>query len=362
MPILWRYILKQYFKVFFLCIGAFISILLVMRSQEIARFATLNSEFSQISLFILYQLPYILPFAIPISGLISSTILMQQLSHTHELTALRACGCQLRTLCLPIILSGLCLSLLNFLIISEISPRSKLKSISLLHDTVSDNPLSLFRKNKFLIIKNSFVDMKLLEDDKHAKDLFFAFLDPSSQKLSLIMAKNLFLEKTLLKGSHLSMISSLQDQKEYDDLLIENQREMSIESAKLSSLLKKSHRRIRYEQLPTKLCLIKMRLDSPSHSTTKKGLFEFYKRAFFTLIPFTFVVLGTCFGMQIGRNPQKNPVKTISFLTTIIFICYLLGKTLHKKPTLALIVYLIPQIIIFYLSFLSQRKVQRGIE
>lgn len=362
MPILWRYLLKQYFKVFFLCIMAFICILLVMRAQEIARFMTLNSEFTQVCLFILYQLPYILPFAIPISGLISSTILMQLLSQTHELTALRACGCHLKTLCAPLILSAAFLSLFNFLIVSELGPYSKLKSISLLHDTVSENPLSLFRKNKFLIIKNSFVDMKLLENDKDAKDLCFAFLDPSSQKLSLILAKHLFLEKKLLKGTLLTMISSLQHHEQFDDLLIENQQEMSIESTKLSSLLKKSHGRVRYEQLPTKLCLIKMQLDAPSHRTTKKGLFEFYKRSFFTLIPFTFVLLGTCFGMQLGRNSHKNPVKTISFLTITIFICYLLGKTLHKKPTLALVAYILPQLIIIYLCFISQKRLQKGIE
>ncbi len=333
-----------------------------MRAQEIARFAALNADFKRIGLFTLYQLPYILPFAIPISALISSTLLMQTLSHTHELTALRACGCPLKTLCTPLIFSSLFLCLLNFLIISEIGPSCKLRSISLLHEAVSDNPLALFRKTKFLNIKNSYVDLKLLEGDTRAEDLFFTFLDPSSNTLSLVTAKELYLEETLLKGTHLSMISSLEKREHFNDLLIENQEEMSMDSKQLSSLLKSSHRRIRYEQLPTKLCLIKMHLDSPTHTTTKKGLFEFYKRAFFTLIPFTFVVLGTCFGMQIGRNSKKHSIKTISLLTTLIFISYLLGKTLHKKPTLALIAYLLPQCVILYVSFNTQRKLQQGVE
>lgn len=89
MPILWRYLLKNYFQVFFLCVTGFISILLVTRVQEIARLAALNSQIDIIILFTLCQIPYILPIAIPISGLISAILLVQRLSHTQELSTLR---------------------------------------------------------------------------------------------------------------------------------------------------------------------------------------------------------------------------------------------------------------------------------
>lgn len=362
MPILWRYLLKRYFKLFFLCVGTFVSLLLIMRAQEIARFATLNTNLIRVLSFTLCQLPYILPFAIPISGLISSTILSQTLSQTHELTALRACGASIRKFLTPLITASLFLSLINFLVISELGPYCKLQAISLLHQSVSNNPLMLFRKNKFLVVKDSFVDITLSADGHHAQNLLFAFLDPSSHKLSLITAKQLYLEEGFLKGSDLAMISSLESQEHWDDLLIENQRTMSIDSDKLSSLLKSSHRRVRYEQLPTKLCLIKMQLDSPSHTTTKKGLFEFYKRSFFTFAPMTFIFLGACFGMRIGRRSQKKEAITITFLTVILFIGYILGKTLHKTPSLALLCYILPQILVFILCLLSIKKLEHGIE
>lgn len=362
MPILWRSLLKQYFQLFCLCVGAFVLLLLVMRAQEIARFATLNSSLTQVLSFTLCQLPYILPFAIPISGLISSTILTQTLSQTHELTAIRACGASLKVIITPLMLAAFFLSLVNFLIISELGPYCKLHSISLLHQSVADNPLLLFRKNKFLVIKNSTVDLHLLEDNRRAKNLLFTFLDPSSKKLSLITAQDLYLEEGLVKGSHLTMVSTLESQKEFDDLLIENQKEMSIDAHQFSSLLKSSHRRVRYEQLPTKLCLIKMQSDSPSHTTTKKGLFEFYKRGFFTLAPLSFIFLGTCFGMQIGRRSSKRASLTISLLTVMLFVGYTLGKTLHKKPQLALLCYILPQLLVFFLCFLSVKKLERGKE
>lgn len=362
MPILWGYLLKYYFKFFFLCIGSFVSLLLVMRAQEIARFATLNSNGTQILWFTLCQLPYILPFAIPISGLIASTILTQTLSQTHELTALRACGASVYTLITPVMISALFLGLLNFFIISEMGPYCKLQSISLVHKSVTDHPLMLFRKNKFLSVKNTVVDMALMQGSDRVKNFLFAFLDPSSRKLSLINAQELYLEQGLVKGSSLAMISSLESRNDFDDLLIENQKEMSIDAAQLSSLLHSSHRRVRYEHLPTKLCLVKMQLDAPARKTTTKGLFELYKRLFFTLAPITFICLGTCFGMHIGRNSSRGPLISISILTILLFLGYILGKNLHHKPVLALLSYLLPQALVYILCLSSIQKLQKGTE
>lgn len=92
MPVFWWYLLKNYLKVQILSVFSFIAILLVSRLEEIAQFAALGAKLSYLALFILYQIPYVLPIAIPISCLISAMLLFQRLSHTHELTALRAGG------------------------------------------------------------------------------------------------------------------------------------------------------------------------------------------------------------------------------------------------------------------------------
>src|SRR3990167_1572836 len=84
MPILWRYLFKEYLKVFFLSILAFICILLITRLKQIAGFATLASGFISLILFVFYQIPYILPIAISISCLISSVILFQKMSNIKD--------------------------------------------------------------------------------------------------------------------------------------------------------------------------------------------------------------------------------------------------------------------------------------
>ncbi len=140
MPILWRYLLRKYFQVFFLCVSGFIAILLVTRFQDIARFATTGASLGYLLLFILYQVPFILPLAIPISCLISALLLFLNLSRNHELTAIRTAGLGLIPLALPIALSAILLSLANFTIASELGPKCRSLSKTLVYQMTVSTP------------------------------------------------------------------------------------------------------------------------------------------------------------------------------------------------------------------------------
>ena len=83
MPLLWRYLLNNYLKVFALCVMSFIAILLTLRLSEIAYFATLGPQAMHIVWFILQQIPFVLPIAFPVSALIASVILMQTLCDNY---------------------------------------------------------------------------------------------------------------------------------------------------------------------------------------------------------------------------------------------------------------------------------------
>ena len=74
-PILWRYLLTQYIKVLSLATAAFLTILFVTKLKQIAQFATLGNEGGSILFFAANLIPYVLPFTLPISCLISSILL-----------------------------------------------------------------------------------------------------------------------------------------------------------------------------------------------------------------------------------------------------------------------------------------------
>ena len=70
MPIIWRYLIGQFVKVSFTTVLGFIAILLTMRLDEIAHFASLGAPLRALTLFTFYQVFYILPIALPLSCLI----------------------------------------------------------------------------------------------------------------------------------------------------------------------------------------------------------------------------------------------------------------------------------------------------
>src|SRR6516225_5987237 len=119
LPILWRYLLHHYLKVSFFCVFSFVAVLLTTRLDEIAHFASLGPEGWYILRFTFYQIPYILPIAIPVSALISAILLIQRLSHSQELTAFRASGMSIMGVLSPILIAGMLLSLANFYVASE---------------------------------------------------------------------------------------------------------------------------------------------------------------------------------------------------------------------------------------------------
>src|ERR1700722_5509245 len=171
MPILWRYVLRHFFQVFFLCVGSFIGILLVLRFQEIARFAASGAPKLKILLFMLLQIPYILPMAIPISCLIASMLLLQKWSHLHELTALRACGLGLKPIITPLLFAGVALSAINFVIVREFTPRCRGMTKTLVYEMAAANPLFLLQKESLLKLKHVFIDMKVLKASKFAQNV-----------------------------------------------------------------------------------------------------------------------------------------------------------------------------------------------
>lgn len=364
MPLLWRFLLKSYFQVFFLCLTGFISVLLTARMQEIAKLAALNSEISSIFLFILYQIPYILPIAIPISGLISALLLLQRLSYTHELTAFRTLGLSVKTLSTPLLMAGLLLSFINLLISAELTPRCRLYSRALIQNTTTINPLFLMKKSKMIKLQDSYVDMKMTHLGKEVQDVIFAVKNSSNKRLSLLTAKKFTVEDSLMKGENVSIISNIaQDSpSQFDHLVIENQDLMSTSANALCTLMQNTTQKIGLEHLsfPFLLSICSDPMAEPK--IVKEAQFEICKRLFFPGITFAFTFLGISLGMQIGRRQQKKGIYLAILLSTFTFICSIAAKSAYQVPHKMLFFYLLPFPIIFFTSFWFQKRIAGGIE
>lgn len=362
-PLVWRYLLRNYFQVFFLSVFAFIGVLLVLRFQEIARFATSGASFLKVSLFTILQIPYILPIAIPVSCLIAAMLLFQRLSHTHELTALRTLGFSLKTLITPLLFAGAFLSLINFTIASEISPKCRSKSKSLIFEIVSSNPLFLLQKESLVKLKSLYFDLKTLKAGQAAEDVILVIKNSSNERLALISAASLTLEGKLLKGKEVSIVSTVDSKTAgYDHLVIENQKEMNTEAMQLSQFIQTADWIGSYDYLTLKKIFAKDRIKNGYFTLSKTAQLEVVRRLSIALAAFTFTVIGLSFGMHISRNHSKRGVIYVIALASLFLVCFICAKSLKYAPWLSTLIFLLPHPVILFFSFQFMRSIQEGRE
>ena len=363
MPILWRYLLRNYFQVFFLCISAFISVLLVLRFQEIARFITSGASFIKIALFSLYQIPYILPIAIPISCLISSILLFQKLSYHQEITALRTIGLSLQKMITPILSSGFLLVLINAMIAFELAPIYRSKARMLIYETVTSNPLFILQKQSPVKLKNMYIDLQVSRGAKLAEDVIVALKNNSNNRLSLFSFKNLSLVDEELEGNTISYISSFDSKQEhgFDHLMIENQDHMKIKAIQLGQFMQHTNWLSHHDYLTLRMLLAKESLETHS-KMSKKILIEIAKRISIAFAAFTFTLIGSCLGLQIGRNQSKKKALWAISLAASFMLCFIIAKSVYPNALLAISLLFIPHPLIAWASYRQLNLVSKGIE
>ena len=104
MRILSNYIASTYLKILGLCIGAGVSIYLVIDFLEkISRFSNAQAELKYVALFFLYEIPEIGAQVTPLAVLMATLLTLGGLSRSSEINAMRSCGISLKRITVPIL-------------------------------------------------------------------------------------------------------------------------------------------------------------------------------------------------------------------------------------------------------------------
>lgn len=382
MPILWRYLLAQYLKVLLLCTGAFIGVLMLMRLDEIAHFATLGPEGLYILWFILYQIPYVLPMAIPISSLISAILLIQSLSTSHELTAWRASGLALRDILAPILTAAALLALLNFYIVSEMATKSHLTAGLLKSELRAVNPLLLLHNKKLMRLKGFYYDtLGNSQMGETASDVILAVPNKSNERLNVIIAKNLQATPLFFSGNKITLISSINsnNNEHFDHLIIENIGEAAISIEDFAQTFQKKVWTLNNDHLRLSLLLARLDEEKIDLSEARKaeapiselkqitrGISRVYseilRRISIALATFTFTLMGAAFGVSISRNRSMKGLYIVIFLGALYMMSYLIAKGIDHQLIAGGLLYIIPHCLIVMLSLLALRRAANGIE
>lgn len=381
MPLLWRYLLSQYLKVFVLCVVAFIAILVTMRLDEIAYFATLGPEMRYVFLFALQQIPYILPIALPIAALISSILLVQGLSRAYELTAMRACGYSLKDILSPILVAAALFSALNFYIVSELSTTSHLQAGMLKSQLRSVNPLLLLHNKHVMRMKGFYFDtLGPSRIGEFAKDVVFFSPNKDGGRLNLLVAKQLQATPLLFKGDFVTIVTSqpAQETEGQDNLILENMQESETSIEDFSQMLEKKIWTINNDHL--RLPLLLARLDEAraelsrtrqtndkeaikqAQRTYREGLTEVIRRISVALAVFTFTLMGLSFGISITRNHSNRGTWFVIALGTLYLFAFFVAKSFSYALAISAALYLLPHLIIIVITLWTLHRIACGVE
>lgn len=358
-PIFWRYATTCYLRILCLCVGTFVSILLVSRFKEIARFAALSCNGSKTILYTLYQIPFILPMAIPLSALIASYLLFQRLSRSYELTALRASGLSFKNILTPLLITSGFVALLNFSISTEVSPFCRRETKSIFYRETTANPLLLFQRHGLIKLKNAYLQMNVEKEGRVVKDFILITRNESNNRLGLLTASKLKTKAEYLAGENVAIVSHLhsEEQNQFDPLIIENQAQMTTTASLLSTALKKNRPKIDVRSLDFRMLRLRVK---DGGGAGKSAFSEILRRLSVGLAVFSFTLLGCAYGTELGRISSRRPMMYALFLTVLLLASYFLGKSLCFNPLIALFCMFIPHLLIWIFSIHRLRRISQG--
>ena len=377
MPILWRYLIKNFLTITFFCVLGFIAILLTMRLDEIAHFAALGAPFNCILIFTYHQIPYILPIAIPLSCLIASLIIVQRMSNLHEVSALRASGFSFRDIFTPLWIAAFFLALINFWIVSEVATFTHSQNNQLKTELRSINPLLILHNKHLMRLKGFYFEsLGSSKVGESASDAILALPNVKQRRLNLLIAKKMTANAKKFSGEKISLIT-IREGESFDGLIIENMKKASTNVNSFAGTLKKKIASFNddYLQMPLLLARIREEIKEIKNAAEignkekflslkvefNKSVSEIVKRFSIALAVITFTIMGTSLGISIGRKKSYFSLSLTIGFTALFLASFFMAKSNDRVILLSSLLYLVPHVIITFVSFFVIRRMTNGI-
>lgn len=151
MRIIRNYLLKECLSPFVICISVLTFIFLLGHLPQLAdKVINKNVSIASVLLVLLYSIPVLLAYTLPISALATMILTFGRLSLDNEIIALRASGVTLQKLLVPLIACGIVFSAFLLLLNDRIIPTAYYKQKTLLHETSAQNPAAAIEPGIFI--------------------------------------------------------------------------------------------------------------------------------------------------------------------------------------------------------------------
>ena len=129
MPILFRYLLREYAKIFFMCFAGLMTIYMVIDFfEKVRRFLNYDVNWLDVLLYFALKVPGISFQIVPLAILMASLLTLGLLSRNNEITALRSCGISLPWIASPFVVFATMMALVLLLFSSTVIPLASNKA------------------------------------------------------------------------------------------------------------------------------------------------------------------------------------------------------------------------------------------
>lgn len=129
MPILFRYLLREYGKIFTMCFSGLMTVYLVIDFfEKVRRFLRYDANWLDVLTYFLLKVPAISFQIAPLAILMATLLTFGLLARGHEVTAMRSCGISLLWITSPFIMFAAGISLVLLIFSSTVIPLAANKS------------------------------------------------------------------------------------------------------------------------------------------------------------------------------------------------------------------------------------------
>jgi len=129
MNILFRYMLREYVKIFGMCFAGLMTIYLVIDFfEKVRRFLRYDAHALDVLAYFVLKMPAISYQIAPLAVLMATLLTIGLLSRSHEITAMRSCGISLYWITSPFLFLGTVLAMVLFLFSSTVIPLALAKA------------------------------------------------------------------------------------------------------------------------------------------------------------------------------------------------------------------------------------------
>lgn len=330
------YIFKSLLVSMLLALGVLTFVMLSGHFFRLFELLTKGVHVGVLGRFLLYMLPDMLRFSIPLSMLVSTVLFFGRMSSDNEISALKASGISLWQIIAPgLLLSfvccGICLGLSLY-----VSPVCRYKAEWMKWQALANAPLTLLEPGVFTEVSSGchlrisgregdeLLGVHMLMESKDG-----TILDVVAERGRVDVDMDEYLVNMTLGEATVSEYRLGSDAESVPSLLSAHELKMPLDYG--SGLT--GERLLRREKyMDVNMLFGRMRLMSDNRKEMTSLLLDFHKRVSLSLSAFSFLLLGLPFGIRGKRSELSIGLLMCVLLALGFYVFLLLADSLERRP------------------------------